>query len=118
MRETPADEHYLHYLEARDAVMAAVRDLDPKRRKFRTPDGIFFRIDRKPPLRLLLLGVGRYLPDETGYTSFSFQRNGRVSLGGNRKIPLRQAIAGGHEPWASRGELLELAGQIRAAEPA
>ena len=61
--------------------------------------------------------LGRYLPYEAGYTSFAFQRNGRVTLGGNRKVPLREGLAAGHDPYASRSELEELAAQIQAAEP-
>ena len=108
----------VYYLEARDEALEAVRGLDGKHKKFRTPDGVVFRINRKPPLRLYLLMIDRWTPGEEGYTGFSFQRNGRVNLGGNRKVPFRQAAAIKHEPWASRQEITELAAQIRNAAPA
>jgi hypothetical protein len=109
-----ADEHYL---EARDAVLGAIRDLGKKARFFRTPDGTAFRVHRKMPLRIYLMGLDRRGKDEREWTSFLFQRNGRVNLSGSRKVPFREALAAGHEPWASRTELLDLAGELRHAEP-
>lgn len=102
------------YLEARDAALAAISNLNGKRRHFRTPDGTRLRVNRKPPLRLYLAIVSRQRPGEDGWTSFSFQRNGRVNLGDNRRVPLREAIAAGHEPWASREEVFELAREIES----
>lgn len=113
-RPAKADDYYL---EARDAVLEAVRGLDRKCRKFRTGDGVGLSVNRKMPLRILLLGINRKTPGEDGYTAFTFQRDGRVGLGGNRKVPLREAMAAGHEPWASRQELMELAAQLRSASP-
>jgi hypothetical protein len=111
--DSPADEYYL---TARQAVIEAIGALAPGR-SYTTADGIRFRVNRKPPLRLYKLMVDRRLPGEDQPTSFMFQRNGRVNLGGARKIPLREALAKGHEPWASRAELEELAAQIRTASP-
>jgi hypothetical protein len=106
-----------YYLDARDKALAAAGRLDKKHRKFQTPDGVEFFITWKTPLRLYLLIIRRMLPGEADATSFSFQRNGRVNLGGARGVPLREAIASQHEPWASRSEVEELASQLRLAEP-
>lgn len=105
------------YMEARNALLAAIDRLDRTARFFRTPDGTRFSINRRPPLRLYLLMLNRQAPGAPGWEGFSFQRNGRVNLGGTRKVPLRQAMAAGHEPWASRQELADLAAQIGQAVP-
>jgi hypothetical protein len=106
-----------HYLEARDAILSVVEGLDRGASAFRTADGTTFTIQRKTPLRLYLLIIYRRASDERAASSFSFQRNGRVNLGGQRKVPLRQSMVAGHEPWVSRTELLELASELRKAEP-
>jgi hypothetical protein len=110
-----ADEYYL---EARDAVLDAVRQVGRKRAVLRTGDGMTIRINLRTPLRIYLAMIYRRAPGEEGPgTSFNFQRNGRVDVGGSRKVPLRDALTAGHDPWASREELLELATQIRSAVP-
>lgn len=110
-RERP-DEFYL---DARNKVLAAVEGLPKRADHFRTSEGVDFRIQRKMPLRIFLLALGRRTPGEEGRTHFYFERNGRVSVGGNRKVPLHESMARGHEPWASRSELEELAAQIAEA---
>lgn len=111
-----ADEYYL---EARDAVMAAARAAAPGRQtvRLRTPDGSTLRIFWRTPLRIYLLMIDRHGPGECLADGFNFQRNGRVNLTGPRGVPLRQAMAAGHEPWVSREELLQLADQIRVGVP-
>lgn len=106
------------YLEARDAVLAAVTSLGKDTRQVRTPAGVTFRIQRKTPLRIYLLMIYRQDPGADGETSYNFRRNGRVEFGGARKVPLRDALAAGHDPWASRQELLDLAAELREAATA
>lgn len=106
-----------YYLAARDKVLAVVKELDPGTERFTGLGGIRLEVRRKMPLRIILLGIRRAVPGEEGSTYFTFERNGRVSLTGNRGIPLREAIAHGHDPWASRGELEELATQLEVAVP-
>jgi hypothetical protein len=108
----PADEYYL---EARDAALQAARALTRRRGRFHTPDGTTLRVNFRTPLRLYLLMIDRQAPGQEHPTGFSFQRNGRVNLSGDRKVPLREAAARGHEPWASRAELEDLAAQLRTA---
>jgi hypothetical protein len=108
-----ADEYYL---EARDAVLDAARQVGRKRAILRTRDGVTIRINFRTPLRIYLAMIHRKESGEEGPgISFNFQRNGRVDVGGNRKVPLRDAVAAGHDPWASRDELLELVAQIKSA---
>jgi hypothetical protein len=66
------------------------------------------------PLRIYLLSIDRRQPGQDQPTAFLFQRNGRVNLSGDRKVPMTQAMASGHEPWASRAELEELTAQLAA----
>src|ERR1035437_4015786 len=106
-----------HYLEARDAILSVVEGLDRGASAFRTADGTTFTIQRKTPLRLYLLIIYRRASDERAASSFSFQRNGRVNLGGHRRAPLRRSMAAGHEPGFGRTKLLELAGAAGKAEP-
>jgi hypothetical protein len=115
-RETPADEFYL---EARDTVMDAARAKVPRgRRKLKTADGTVLLINWRTPLRVFLLIVIRAVPGEPGRTDFNFQRNGRVNFGGsNRGRSFRESLAAGHELWADRQELLDLAEQIGKATP-
>ena len=105
------------YLEARDAAMEAARAWTRKPGDFRTEDGIDFRIDREPPLRLYLLLIDRRLPGERQWTGFCFRRNGRVNLGGARKVPLREAMAGGMSRGRAAPRSMELAEQLRRAVP-
>ena len=110
-----ADEYYL---EARDAVLDAVKELDPRRDEFSAPGEVVLRVRRKPawPLRFfVVLQIARSEPGMTGWTLFNFERGGGVALAGTRKVPLAQARQRGQETWASRGELAELAGQLKAA---
>lgn len=107
-----------YYLEARNGALEAAGSLDRDHASFSGPEGVALHINRRPPLRVFLLIVTRSVPGDQGITSFNFQRDGRVGLTGNRKVPLPEAIAQGHEAWASRGELLELATQLKAAVPA
>jgi hypothetical protein len=112
------DEADEYYLQARDAVLEAARELERRQKRLRTADGTILRVNRKPPLRVFLLIIQRWAPGAQSATAFNFQRDGRVSLhGGPQSVPLREAIASGHDPWASREELLELATQIKNAEP-
>jgi hypothetical protein len=103
-----ADEHYL---EARDAVLAAVRHLPKRKVVVRSADGTVFQVARRPPLRIYLLMVG------CKGTTFSFGRDGRVDLGGNRGRSLSQAMRDGHHSWASRAELFKMAEQLKTAKP-
>jgi hypothetical protein len=108
-----ADEFYL---EARDAVLAAVRCHAGRGRvTVRGEDGTVLWLNWRTPLRVFLLAVSRRLPGQDKATIFSFQRDGRVSVSGDRRVPLRDAFSAGHDPWASRQELLDLAAQIAAA---
>lgn len=114
LRDQRADEYYQ---EARDRAYQAARDLTRSRGRFRTPDGIVFRVNFRTPLWIYQLMVDRTLPGEDLPAGYMFQRNGRVNLGGTRKVPLSEAMASGHEPWATRADLEELAGQLRRAVP-
>lgn len=109
----PADEHYT---AAARAAEEAARALTAGRGTFTTEDGTTIRVNFRTPLRIYRLILHRVTPgQEHPGTSFSFQRNGRVNLGGDRGIPFREALARGHEPWATRAELIELAAQLREA---
>jgi|HubBroStandDraft_3_1064219.scaffolds.fasta_scaffold331933_2 hypothetical protein len=111
-----ADEYYL---EARDAVLTAVRGHATRGRvTVRAADGTEFGLNWATLLRVYLLMIWRRAPGQPKPTTFNFQRGGRVDVGGDRKVPLGEALAAGHDPWASREELLELAAQISGAVPA
>jgi hypothetical protein len=104
------DEYYLAACE--DALNAA-RSLTHGRGMFRTADGtrlwVCFRIPVLVRVRFRLV-IDRTLPGQQQATRFAFQRNGRVVLSGDRRVPLRE------DPSATRDEVLELATQLEDAK--
>jgi hypothetical protein len=101
------------YLAACEGALNAARSLTHGRGTFRTADGtvlwVSFRIP--VPVRIMFrLVVDRTLPGQQQATRFLFQRNGRVALSGDRRVPLRE------KPWATRDEVLELATQLEDAK--
>jgi hypothetical protein len=105
-----------YYLEAWREAVDAARALTRGRGVFRTRDGVVLHVNFRTPLRIFTLIVARRLPGQEQATRFTFQRDGRVTLGGDRRVPLREAMSRGHEPWASRADVLELAAQLGDAK--
>lgn len=108
------------YLRARDSALEAAVGLDPKHDRYSAPGGIMLWFRRKPafPLRYFVhLQIARSEPDTPGWTVFNFDRHDRVTLSGNRKLPISKMLLQGHDVWASQEELEELAGQLKAAAP-
>lgn len=108
-----------HYLRARDSVKAAADSLDPGHDRFSAPGGVVLWLRRKPALQLryfVFLQIARSKPGMPGWTLFNFDRYDRVTLGGNRRIPIGKMLSRGHDAWASSSELDELAEQLKIAK--